>query len=89
MKSNGQPTTSGTGNWRTDLQAFSDAVERAGNRAVRAAIAEHHRAGDAVPIWRDGGIVLLYPDGSTRPLEEVRAERAAQGASSARVEDVK
>jgi hypothetical protein len=40
------------------------------DRAVKNAIAEHHLHGDPVAIWRDGQIVWLYPDGSTRPIDE-------------------
>ncbi len=36
-------------------------VERAFQEAVAEAIAEHHRAGRAVPIWRDGRVVMLPP----------------------------
>lgn len=43
---------------------FAAKVMRYAGQAVREAIAEHHRAGDPVSIWRDGRIVLLYPDGS-------------------------
>jgi hypothetical protein len=66
MKSNEQHPN-GNQDWRTSTAAFAERVERAGKRAVAAAIAEHHRAGDPVAIWQDGGIVWLYPDGSTRP----------------------
>lgn len=66
MKSNGQHPR-GNQDWRKSTIAFAELVERAGKRAVAAAIAEHHRAGDPVAIWRDGDIVWLYPDGSTRP----------------------
>ena len=43
---------------------FAAKVIHYAGAAVRDAIAEHHRAGDAVPIWREGRIVLLHPDGS-------------------------
>ena len=70
MKSNGQRSENGQRDWRTDSAVFAEIVEDAMQRAVREAIAEHHRAGDPVAIWRDGRIVMLYPDGSTVPLEQ-------------------
>jgi hypothetical protein len=45
-------------------------------RAAQKAIAEHHRAGNPVAIWRDGQVVLWYPDGSYRPVEPDAAEAA-------------
>jgi len=48
-------------------------VTAASREAVRAAISEHHRAGDPVAVWKDGEIVLLYPDGSTGPPEPAPA----------------
>lgn len=38
-------------------------------RAVTLAVADHHRVGNPVYIWGDGGIARLYPDGSTEPAE--------------------
>jgi hypothetical protein len=35
---------------------------------VRQAIREHHLLGNPVAIWKDGEVVLLYPDGTTRPV---------------------
>ena len=61
---------SGERDWRTDPEAFADLVIDHAGKAVREAVAEHHRAGHPVPIWRDGRVVHLYPDGSTRPVEE-------------------
>lgn len=46
-------------------------------RAVREAIAEHHRLGHPVAISRDGRAGWLYPDGSFRPLDEAPDESAA------------
>ena len=43
-------------------------VEACMKEAVRLAIADHHRAGNPVAIWRDGQIVMLHPDGSVQPV---------------------
>ena len=49
---------------------FDDAARGAMARAVQLAIADHHRCGFSVAIWRDGRVVMLHPDGSTTPVEE-------------------
>jgi hypothetical protein len=77
MKSNDHAGGNGTKNWRGNSEAFAEVVERAAKRAVKAAIAEHHRAGEPVVIWEEGRIVYLYPDGSKRPRPEAPAEEAA------------
>lgn len=46
-----------------------DAMQRAVSRAV----AEHHRLGHPVAIWRDGQVVHLYPDGTTKPIDDRQA----------------
>jgi len=38
-------------------------------RAVALAVAEHHRVGNSVYVWQDGGMVRSYPDGSFQPVE--------------------
>ena len=53
-----------------ESRAFAEAVQRAMTRAVKEAIADHHRHGHPVSIMRDGRIVLLYPDGTEKPLKE-------------------
>lgn len=40
-------------------------------RAVAEAIADHHRVGNPVYVWKNGGIVQLHPDGSMEPVEPV------------------
>jgi hypothetical protein len=55
------------------------AVARAMERAVRRAIAEHHRAGDPVAIWRDGRVMLLYPDGTLQETDGDTAQSKEQG----------
>ena len=65
--SNGRSASSDDQSWRGNVERFSELVSVGMQRAVDNAIAEHHRAGQPVVIWRDGGIVWLYPDGSTRP----------------------
>jgi hypothetical protein len=76
MKSNNRLSSNGRERWRTDSRLLAELVADAGQRAVREAIADHHRAGNPVAIWRDGQIVLLYPDGSTRPAEETTASES-------------
>ena len=51
-----------------DSRRLAELVEHAMKRAVDAAIAAHHRAGNPVAIWKDGQVVLWYPDGSYRPV---------------------
>jgi hypothetical protein len=54
----------------SDARVLAEIVGRAMEDAVHDAIADHHRAGNPVVIWRDGRIVLWYPDGTYRPVEE-------------------
>jgi hypothetical protein len=63
---------------RAELRAFSDLVENAMKRAVKEAIAAHHRAGNPVAIWKDGQVVLWYPDGSFRPVASETADADRQ-----------
>ena len=35
-------------------------------QAIDKAIAEHHKAGYAVPTWHDGRVMWRHPDGSLR-----------------------
>ncbi len=70
MNSNGHAKRNGRTDWKNDVHAFAETVVRVGNEGVRDAIAEHHRDGRPVAIWQEGRIMMLYPDGSTRPLEE-------------------
>jgi len=69
-KSKGQPIVDDPGSWWSDSRIFAELVQKAGQKAVRQAVEEHHRAGNPVAKWRDGRVVLLYPDGSIRPVEE-------------------
>jgi hypothetical protein len=68
MRSNDPPPRASEEEARAELRAFSDLVENAMKRAVKEAIAAHHRAGNPVAIWKDGQVVLWYPDGSYRPV---------------------
>jgi hypothetical protein len=52
----------------TDSEQLAELVENAMKRAVKEAIAAHHRAGNPVAIWKDGQVVLWCPDGSYRPV---------------------
>jgi predicted ABC-type ATPase len=69
MKSEKQPLAVNGEDWRTDSKAFADLVRQAMRKAAQGAIEEHHRAGNPVGIWRDGQVVLWYPDGSFRPVD--------------------
>jgi hypothetical protein len=40
------------------------------SEAVKEAISDHHRAGNSVAIWREGEVVLWYPDGTFRPVAD-------------------
>lgn len=67
MKSSAALETTDENNER--LPDFAARVKRYAGQAIREAVAEHHRAGDPVSIWRDGRIVLLHPDGSVTEPE--------------------
>jgi hypothetical protein len=41
---------------------YSEEITRASERAVREALLKHKRAGNPVPIERDGKLVWLQPD---------------------------
>lgn len=41
---------------------YSDEINRAYDRAVREALLKHKRAGNPVPVERDGKLVMLQPD---------------------------
>jgi hypothetical protein len=41
---------------------YSDAINKAYERAVREALLKHKRAGNPVAVYRDGAVVLLQPD---------------------------
>jgi hypothetical protein len=68
MKSSVQPPGSGEPHSLSDSKLLAELVENATKRAVKEAIAAHHRAGNPVAIWKDGQMVLWYPDGSFRPV---------------------
>lgn len=40
---------------------YSEEINKAYERAVREALLKHKHAGNPVPIWRDGKVVLLQP----------------------------
>ena len=52
---------------------FPDVAFRCAQQAVRKAVREHHLLGNPVAIWRDGRVVLLYPDGSIGEPEPVES----------------
>ncbi len=70
MKSSDPPLTDERQAWRYDAKAFADLVGEALKEAAPEAIADHHRAGNPVAIWRDGQVVLWYPDGSFWPVTD-------------------
>ena len=80
MKSKDAADSHGSADWKSDPAVFSEIIARLGDEAVQDAIAEHHREGRPVSIWEDGRIVLLYPDGSRRPLAEVEKEATPHAA---------
>ncbi len=57
---------------------LGERAERALKEAVAEAIAEHHRAGRAVPIWRDGRVVML-PPASSAVAEETAPYQRKEG----------
>jgi hypothetical protein len=67
--SNAQLTRPTNGATREIPEVFGEAARAAMERAVREAVAEHHRAGNPVAVWQDGRVMLLYPDGSLQPPE--------------------
>jgi hypothetical protein len=69
MSSNDRSEVNGKRDWTTDPKRFSDLIAEGMQRAVTAAIKDHHRVGNPVAIWREGRVVLLYPDGTTRPVD--------------------
>ena len=74
MKSSIQPPGPGKPRGLSDSKLLADLVENAMKRAVKEAIAAHHRAGNPVAIWKDGQVVLWYPDGSFRPVPSETAD---------------
>ena len=68
MSSSIQPPEVNDPSRPVDSKRLAELVEHAMKRAVKAAIAAHHRAGTPVAIWKDGQVVLWYPDGSYRPV---------------------
>ena len=78
MNSNGQRSPNENGHWRSDPEVLVRIVREEMRQAVKAAIADHHRNGNPVAIWRDGRVVLLYPDGSIRPVDEPDSAAAAE-----------
>lgn len=62
-----------------DSERLAEMVERAMKRAVKDAIAAHHRAGNPVAIWKDGQVVLWYPDGSYQPVPSPPSDGDAPG----------
>jgi hypothetical protein len=74
MKSSVQPPEGNEPSGRVDSRRLAELVENAMKRAVKEAIAAHHRAGNPVAIWKDGQVVLWYPDGSYRPVPSVTGD---------------
>ncbi len=79
MKSSVQPPRANEPSSRLDSRRLAELVENAMKRAVKEAIAAHHRAGNPVAIWKDGQVVLWYPDGSYRPLPSETGEATHPG----------
>src|SRR5438874_934388 len=68
MKSTDPQASTENRDWREDPDLLFELIRKGMERGVREAIADHHRAGNPVAIWRDGQIVLLQPDGSVQPV---------------------
>jgi len=68
MKSTDRPASPENRDWREDPDLLFELIRKGMQRGVREAIADHHRAGNPVAIWRDGQIVMLHPDGSVQPV---------------------
>lgn len=63
-----------------DLAAKLEAMQR----AVRAALGRHKRAGNPVAIWRDGAIVMVPPENIPGDDEEPAPAGETQQMSNAR-----
>jgi len=73
-KLNDRPSVNSHEQALQNTDAFADAVLRGMKQAVRDAITDHHRAGNPVAIWREGKVVLWYPDGTYPDVEESDGE---------------
>jgi hypothetical protein len=73
MSSSNSLRQRGNGKKEQRVEVFGKAAREAMQRAVAEAVADHHRAGNPVAVWQDGQVVMLYPDGSTRPVEKEAA----------------
>ena len=67
MQSSGEgskaPVTRSERDRRIDkLMIRGDEIDRALQRAVRAALVRHKKLGESVAVWRDGRAVVLSPD---------------------------
>ena len=61
-----------------------DKMQQVMQQAAQAAIAEHHRHGRSVPIWRNGRVVWLGPGGvisETDPCGLLSPDNGQQHAS--------
>jgi hypothetical protein len=74
MSSSIHQAAEGERNCPVDSERLAQLVVNAMKRAVKEAIAAHHRAGNPVAIWKEGQVVLWYPDGSYRPVPSEASE---------------
>jgi len=79
MISKRQPEAAEPESHRLDSRTLSAWVPTALTDAVRNEIEKHHRAGNPVAIWREGQVMLLYPDGSLRPADGETGEGETDG----------
>ena len=68
MKSSEPPLADSQSDLWSDSELFATRVQQSLEQAVQEAIEDHHRAGNPVAVWRDGQVVLWYPDGSYQPV---------------------
>jgi hypothetical protein len=81
-KLNDRPLVEPAEKQKSDAELLADLILPSMQQAVSDAIADHHRAGNPVAIWREGKVVLWYPDGSYRPVDEVADEPATAAAAT-------
>ncbi len=77
MRSNGQQALRANENGSGPITSarLAELVEEVLVPGIAREIEKHHRDGHPVTIWEDGQVVLLFPDGTTRPVDEAAAAK--------------
>jgi hypothetical protein len=75
MRPNNPTSETNSRNLR-DSRVLAEVMEKAKARAVKQAIAAHHRAGDPVVIWRGGQVICWYSVSFFRPVEGESVSRS-------------